>query len=243
MTGHLSHAFAQLQLDFVQRFVAIGLGSSSDGMNRLTNIQRRLGLGQPDEPASNPAWIKLMAEIRTATNTSEGAEIVMAAASTATPTPEHVAHGWPTVGTFSLAVNGDTAQTHFYIDRVGDTSPFHDDRLDDRRSELREVLSIARAEHPNVRWITGGSWMYSASGYRRAFPSKHLQSGVVRKDRYTFQGMSHWGQFLDYRGVLRHDRAQEFRKRLEEWDGTNPCELFPIPTLDLRSPIAVFNAY
>lgn len=243
MTGRLSQAFAELQFEFVQRFVALDLGSPTDGLNRLTNIQRRLGLGQPDEPASNPAWIKLMADISGASNTSEGAEIVMAATSTATPTPEHIAHGWPTVGAFSLAVHGDTAQTHFYIDRVDDVSPFHGTRLEERRSELRDVLSMVRTEHPNLRWITGGSWMYEASGYRHVFPSEHLKSAVVRTDRTTFQGMSHWGQFLDFRGELRQDRAQEFRKRLEEWDGTNPCALFPIPTLDVMSPVAVFDDY
>ncbi len=243
MTGRLSQAFAELQLDFVERFVTLDLGSFADGVNRLTNIQRELGLGRPSEAASDPAWIKLIAHTSSASDTSEGAEIVMGAASTATPTPEHIAHAWPTVGTLSLEVKGDSAKTHFYIEGVDDVSPFHESRLDDRRAELREVLSIVRAENPSLRWITGGTWMYSASGYRHVFPPEHLRSGVVRTNRSTFQGMSHWGQFLDFRGELRQDRAREFRSRIERWDGTNPCALFPIPTLDVMSPVTVFDGY
>ena len=53
--------------------------------------------------------------------------------------------------------------------------------------------------------------------------------------------MSHWGQFLDHRGMLRTDLVETFQTRLGTWSGDDPCALFPIPTLEVSSPIEVFD--
>jgi hypothetical protein len=54
--------------------------------------------------------------------------------------------------------------------------------------------------------------------------------------------MSHWGQFLDHRWNLRTDLAEQFRYRVENWTGDDPCSLFPIDTLEVSSPITVFDS-
>ena len=244
MPPRLSHAFAKLQLEFASRCVDLGLGTSADALNRLTNLQRRIGFGLPNDPPSDSRWLNLLQEVSVAPHTSAAADLVMEAATAAPPAiPEHVVHDWPTVGMFSIQIVDKVARTHFYAEHQGDVSPFHPLKLYERRAELREVLSIVRQQNPGLSWVAGGSWMYSASAYRELFPPSHLASGVVRTDRTTFQGMSHWGQFLNFRGELREDRADEFLTRVSVWDGTNPCGLFPVPTLDVASPIKIFDDY
>ncbi len=103
------------------------------------------------------------------------------------------------------------------------------------------VLAAARQAHPELDRVAGGSWLYSASSYRSLFPEEHIANAVVRRNRQTFRGMSHWGQFLDHLWNLRPERAEEFRRRCATWAGGDPCELFPIDTLEVSSPIAVFD--
>ena len=53
--------------------------------------------------------------------------------------------------------------------------------------------------------------------------------------------MSHWGQFIDHSGALRNNLADMFRQRVAEWPGDDPCDLFPIAALEVRSPVETFR--
>lgn len=243
MSARLSQGFVFLQLSMVDRFVAIGAGSWADGAHRLTNLQRRLGLGTPTDPPSNPAWVELFATLAAFDSINERVDVVMDAASSLPPAvPEHIANGWPTVGAFSIEVAGTVARTHFYSMDEDDESPLHPRKLAKRREELTAVVSTVGADHPEVEFIAGGSWLYSTRSYASLFPPTHLAGAVVRRGRSTFRGMSHWGQFVDHRGDVRADLAAHFLGRVGTWAGDDPCRLFPIETLEVRSPISHFLA-
>ena len=242
MAAQLSPGFVSLQLALVDRFVALGCGSWVDGANRVTNLQRRLGLGSATDPASGHRWVDLLKTLANLTSAAHRVDAVMdAAASLPPPVPEHIAHGWPTVGAFSVEIRGRTARTHFYSTDDDDLSPLHPGKLDRRRRELMEVLSVVCDEHPDIERVAGGSWLYSTRSYASLFPPTHVANAVVRRGRTTFHGMSHWGQFVDHRGHLRTEFAERFLQRLETWTGDDPCALFPIATLDVDSPVAAFD--
>ncbi len=156
--------------------------------------------------------------------------------------PEHIANNWPTVGAFSIQITGEVAHTHFFSMDDGDKSPLHSTKLERRRAELRTVIASVRSDHPNLERVAGGSWLYRIPSYASLFPPEHLANAVVRRGRRTFQGMSHWGQFLDHRWNVRPDRADLFRRRVHSWTGDDPCALFPVDTLELSSPISVFDS-
>ncbi len=243
MPAQLSPDFASLQLNLVDRFVELGLGTHADGVHRLTNFQRRLGLGTPTDPPSNHAWIDVLERINTATTHAKRVETAMDAySSLSPPIPEHVVRGWPTVGAFSIEISGNVAHTHFYAMDDDDKSPLHPSKLEIRRLELRSVLTTVRRNHPELEWVVGGSWLYTTASYASLFPPAHVAGAVVRRGRRTFRGMSHWGQFLDHRWHLRTTGlAEQFRHRVKSWTGNDPSSLFPIDTLDLCSPITVFD--
>lgn len=108
-------------------------------------------------------------------------------------------------------------------------------------AELDEVLARVRADTPGLRRVIGGSWLYSLPSYAGLFPAAHLAGARVRRGRDRFNGMSHWGQLVDHRGDLSPARASAFRTRLAAWTGGDVCDVFPTPTLDLDSPIGVFD--
>jgi hypothetical protein len=238
----MSSDFASLQLILVDRFVQLGMGTHADGVHRLTNFQRRLGLGTPTDPPSHQAWIDLLDRIQHASSNSGRVELVLEVfSSMPQAVPEHVSEGWPTVGAFSIEIFGTTARTHFYAVDDDDTSPLHASKHELRHHELRAVLTEACTSHPEIDRVVGGSWMYSMNSYASLFPPSHVANPIVRRNRSTFRGMSHWGQLLDFRGNLRAGLAEGFRQRVDRWTGNDPCALFPIDTLEVNSPISVFD--
>lgn len=243
MSHQMSPDFASLQLRMVDRFVELGLVSYQHGVDQLTNLQRRLGIGSPTDSESNPTWLDLVGELSEAASHDERVDIVMSAHSSLPPAvPEHIARQWPTVGAFSIEIVGTVARTHFYALDDDDTSPLAPEKRRIRRQELNDVLAVARSEHPEIERVAGGSWMYSTASYASLFPEAHVANATIRRGRATFRGMSHWGQFLDHRSRLRPNLADEFRRRCRAWTGGDPCLLFPIDTLEVNSPVEIFDS-
>lgn len=238
----LHPAFVRVQVDLVARHVELGRGGWSDGLDQLTNLQRRLGLGPPGDPP-NEIWAGVLAAADETAAVDPVVDRISALAATLPePVPEHLLHRWPTCGAFSVQRDGDLARTHFFSIDEDDLSPLHPSKLEQRRHELHTVVAAFRDLHPDVRRIKGGSWLYTLDRYAGLFPAAHIARATRRRDRSVFRGMSHWGQFLDHRGGVHHDRIEVFRGRLTAWTGDDPCLLFPVPTLEVESPIEVFDA-
>ncbi len=242
MPAQMSSEFASLQLTLVDRFVALGLGTYAAGVHQLTNFQRRLGLGTPTDPPSDPAWLDLLERIASGGSHDERIDALMTTFESLPPAvPQHIQHSWPTEGVFSIEVVGTIARTHFYSMDTDEDSPLHPAKLELRQRELLTVLSAVYTDHPELTHVVGGSWLYSTNAYSSLFPDIHVRNAHVRRDRHTFRGMSHWGQFLDHRWNIRTNLADEFRQRIRDWNGGDPCELFPIDTLEVNSPIEAFG--
>lgn len=241
MHPQMSAEFASLQLTLVDRFVELGLGGHADGIDQLTNFQRRLGIGTPTDPPSNPDWIDLVDRLAAIRRHDDRVDALMDDFDRRpAAVPQHIVDAWPTVGAFSIQVVGTVARTHFFVMDTDDESPLHPSKLEIRRSELHEVLSAVRSAHPELTHVAGGSWLYSTKSYASLFPEVHVRNAQARTDRRTFRGMSHWGQFLDHQWGIRTNLADEFRRRVRSWTGEDPCSLFPIDTLDVSSPIEAF---
>jgi hypothetical protein len=239
----LSPEFASLQLTLVDRFVQLGMGTYGDGLHQLTNLQRRLGLGTPTDPASGPGWIDVLQRVSgPSTHTARVRAIMEACATLPAAVPEHVVNGWPTVGAFSIQVTGTVAQTHFFSFDNDGVSPLHESKRKLRRDELWSALNLARTRHPEIQRVVGGSWLYTMASYASLFPTPHVATAVVRRGRRTFRGMSHWGQFINHRGDVRAGLADEFQQRVRAWKGDDPCLLFPLDTLEVSSPVALFDS-
>ena len=110
--NRLSDGFIGIQLELVERHVALGLGSWGSGIGRLTNLRRRLGLSDDRHEST---WRSLLRDADDlAALDPIAARLGAARDELPAPTPEHLRHGWPTCGAFSIQVEGDAARTHFF---------------------------------------------------------------------------------------------------------------------------------
>ena len=111
--------------------------------------------------------------------------------------------------------------------------------MDRRIAELRALFSLARKQEGLAPRVLGASWLYNLRAYRRLFPDDYLASATPTAPK--FQHMPLWGQFVDRRGGVRPDIANEFVSQLNRL--TNLDELpkcFPLRVLKLESPAVVF---
>ena len=231
--------YVELQLRLVARSVELGTHDLPTATTELTNLHRRLGFGDPTEQP-DARWLHYLDGLATRPTVAEQVvwTLDVAATHAASPPPSAaVARSGP----FSVHVHDDVARTHFVPRTVSDTSPLHPTRLDQRREDLRTVLTQAVATHPGIRRVRGTSWLYSTRSYRSVFPAAHVASARPRTGVHRFQGSSAWGQLLDHRGGVKPDLAARFTAALETFDGAAPWTLFPIPTLEVDSPIEVFG--
>lgn len=229
----------ELQLRLARRAVSIGILGFGDAVEQLTNLHRRLGFGDPcDRPCVD--WIRYVDGLDARPDLADQVRWTteFAASSQVTPPPSTAV---ARAGPFSVHVQGDLLRTHFVSQAPSPVSPLHGSFLEQRRRELRAVLSVAMREHPEARRVRGTSWLYSTRSYRAIFPPSHVATGTVRTDVHRFQGSSAWGQFLDHRGGVKRDLATRFVSAVDTWDGAAPWTMFPIPTLVVESPIETFD--
>lgn len=231
--------YVELQLRFARRAAALGKHDLAEAVTKLTNLHRRFGFGDPDEPADE-RWIRYIDGVDAQPDLSGQVRWTLdfAASNSAVPPPSSAV---ARAGPFSVHVIDDLLRTHFVPKAADSTSPLHTSRLPLRRSELRAALAAASALCPGARRVRGTSWLYSTKSYCELFPPTHISSATERTEVYEFQGSSAWGQFLDHGGGVKADLAARFVAAVDNYDGTAPWRLFPIPTLNVESPIEVFD--
>ncbi len=150
----------------------------------------------------------------------------------------------PGVGCFAYQLEdaGRTLRLHFSATRhAGALKPAH---LEQRRGELLAVLDHARAAHPGVRQVRGGSWLYNLPGYRALFPPAALAAAVPADPRDELEFMALWGQFLRGDATVYQASAATFRQRFSvARDERGLLAAFPLPKLDWQAPIAQIDAW
>ncbi len=235
----LPAGYVELQLRFARRAEVVGTHDFASAMTQLTNLHRRLGLGDPGEPADE-RWIRYLDGLDAQSDLSAQVRWTRdyAASNWAVPPPSSAV---ARAGPFSVHAVGDLLRTHFVPKTTDSRSPLDASRLPLRRSELRAALAAASELCPSARRVRGTSWLYSTKSYCALFPATHISSATERTEVYAFQGSSAWGQFLDHRGGVKADLAARFVTAVDRYDGTEPWKLFPIPTLNVESSIKVFD--
>lgn len=234
----LPAVYVEMQLRFAHRAAMVGTHDFASAVTELTNLHRRLGLGDATAVA-NAWWARYLDGLAARPNLDDQVRWTLscAAAPKDPPPPKEAA---ARVGPFSVQIEGDTLRTHFTPRPGGEPSPLHPSELPRRRAELRDVLTEGARQHPGARRVRGTSWLYSTAAYRSLFPPAHVASATPAH-LVRFQGFSAWGQFLDHRGDVKANLVARFLDALDGWGGEAPWRLFPLPTLTVESPIEVFG--
>lgn len=241
MVNPLPDRYLDIQLRFASTIAQRSEADLGDTVLWFTNFARRFGIGKPPMAATRPEWHHYA---ETLTGLGSPAEQLEWTIEFARDRPTNRAATSSTdvcAGPFSAEVTDAVVRCHFVSTDADDLSPLHPTKRARRKAELVAVFDQVRAAHPEATRVRGVSWLYNTSTYRSLFPPEHIATATRRADLHGFQGSSSWGQFLDHRGEVKHDRADVFVRRLAELDPDRPWLAFPTPTLEVDSPLSNFG--
>lgn len=156
------------------------------------------------------------------------------------PTPYHQGNRYGCFG-YDREPEEKVMHIHFSNAEDGPTGPLSQERMAERKKEIRDVLLAARREQPDLQEVHGNSWLYNLPAYRRLFPPSYTEHLVENRDPALWhQGSSIWGQFVDSEGGLKKDLADQFMEKLKANPDADPLEALPMKALRAKAPIKDF---
>ena len=126
---------------------------------------------------------------------------------------------------------------HFLNDRTSKEGPLASSQKEKRLKELKKLFEYVKKNHPNAKYVQGGSWLYNLESYKRLFPKEYINN---MKSIYPKpQMLVIWGQFVNSEWGINQESAERFLKRLEkcktEEDLKNVFELIELfPRSDIK---------
>jgi hypothetical protein len=200
--------FFDLQLRFARRVADVAPLPFPQAVLRYTAIYRTLGL-RGNFVADDPVW---QAYLHGLGDTGSDAAWTQQVCRERYHQIPKLVDG-PHWGCFAYHSNDDQRAIglHFLDNDASGLSPLSLARRPERLVELRSMFAHIKQAHPDVRYVTGGSWLYNWEAYLRLFPMSYCQS--VRPAPPRFQFRSLWGQFLRRDGEVREDLAAQFIER------------------------------
>jgi hypothetical protein len=103
---------------------------------------------------------------------------------------------------------------HFLNDRTSSEGPLASSQKENRLKELKELFEDVKKNHPNAKYVQGGSWLYNLESYKRLFPKEYINNmdSIDPKP----QMLVIWGQFINSEWEINEDRSERFLERLEK---------------------------
>ncbi len=103
---------------------------------------------------------------------------------------------------------------HFLNDRTSKEGPLASSQKENRLKELKDLFEDVKKNHPNAKYVQGGSWLYNLEAYRRLFPKEYFVG--MKSISPKPQMLVIWGQFVNSEWGLNKERAERFLSRLEK---------------------------
>ncbi len=221
--------FFEIQLLFAQIYAGRISRSLSDVCLRYTNLHWRLGFGTANEGVPAPQWSAYADVLDRCMTTADRVDWTIASV-------DEAADQTSSEGRFGCfrfdAPNADgVVRIHFSNRDASDgCGPLAATKVDRRISELRDMFRRVRARYPSARQVSGASWLYNISAYRRLFPPEYAAS-IFEPEHARLNGTSSWGQVLDHRGGVKSDVSRALLNNIRTIDVSTPWRAFPLRVL------------
>lgn len=229
-----------LQLRLAEAVAARTREPLGAAVSRLTNLQRRFGLGLPDDGEAPPPWRDYLARLSALPTPQDRIAWTVECFAKGPPDRPNPAH--LRFGCFSCEPPdaAGSVKIHFANEDSADgTGPLSHLKADRRREELRAMFAQVRETWPNAASVRGASWLYNLKAYRRLFPPAFGASRLA-PPQLRLNGTSSWGQFLDHTEAVKPDLTAVFLRNLETLDASRPWLAFPLRALMTTAPIERF---
>ncbi len=107
-----------------------------------------------------------------------------------------------------------TVKLHFLNNRSSKEGPLSSTQTDKRLEELKEMFKDIKKNHPNVKYVEGGSWLYNIEAYKRLFPREYTEK--MRSIPPKTNNLVIWGQFINSEWSIKDDYANKFLSRVKK---------------------------
>lgn len=237
-----ARGFFALQLRYADALSARAGLPSAQVIGWHTNLHRLFGYGNLSRQPADPAFVALVAEAARLPPAARLDRLVEAyAARPYDPWPADRVRFGPHFACEAPNADGDV-RIHF-VNRapLPAVSPLAPSQQAERRRDLAAMVGHIARTWPDAKTVIGGSWLYNTEAYRRLFPAAYAASRQVMTGPRSTNGLSHWGQFTDFRGAVKPAIAEAFYRNLETLDPEQPWLSFPYQVLSTRAPFETFR--
>lgn len=233
--------FFEVQLRFAEIYAGRASRSLSEVCLRYTNLHRRLGFGTANDGVPSTHWGPFADALDRCVTTADRVEWTIASAADANDQAN--AEGRFGCFRFDTPNAAGVVPIHFGNRDTSDGGgPLAAAKVERRRSELREMFRSVRARYPDAHQVTGSSWLYNISAYRRLFPPEYGAS-TFEPPQARLNGTSSWGQVLDHRGGVKPDVSRAVLENIRTVDVATPWRAFPLRVLRAEAAIEHFYRF
>ncbi len=106
----------------------------------------------------------------------------------------------------------------FHFSNKFDISPSQLLNIEERKKDIANLLKDIQSNHPNTKTLSTASWLLDAIPtdiVQKLFPQSFIDSMQVKESKVGWSlGTMIWGQFIDARGNLKKELAEELLKNL-----------------------------
>jgi hypothetical protein len=131
---------------------------------------------------------------------------------------------------------------HFLNNRTSKEGPLASSQKESRLRELKNMFKDVKDNHPNAKYVEGGSWLYNLEAYKRLFPKEYfiyMKSSHPKPQRLVI-----WGQFVNSEWSIKKDIAERFLNRLASAKTQEDLEkVFELVDLFPKSKIDYFYKF
>lgn len=236
--------YLAIQLRFAEEVARRSGKPLSEAVLFYTNIYRRLGLGIAGAAPPPDLWLNFVDGFENLTpdqRIARATEWLSARADgSAVLLPGRIGFGC-----FACEPPDAEGMVRIHFgnrENLPHAGPLHHTRIAARREELTAMFGFIAREHADARRVDGASWLYNIEAYRRLFPPAFAASRKASDKARTLHGLSHWGQFIDFRGRVRPEVRDAFLANLADLDVEKPWRAFPYQVLYTSAPFEAFRS-
>lgn len=237
-----ARGYFALQLRYADALSARAGLPAAEVIGWHTNLHRLFGYGNLSKQPADPAFVALIAEVAALPAIDRLDCLVEAyAARPYDPWPSDRLRFGPHFACEAPTAEGDV-RIHF-VNRapLPEIGPLAPSQQAERRRELSSMVDHIARTWPHARTVIGGSWLYNTEAYRRLFPAAYVASRQIMTGPRSTSGLSHWGQFIDFRGAVKPLVAEALYRNLETLDPQQPWLSFPFQVMTVKAPFAAFR--
>lgn len=142
---------------------------------------------------------------------------------------------------FIYDIQGDTVFLHFNNNEGAEPGPLSKQSMPARLHELKNIFSDLHANHPEIKTVSGYSWLYNLESYKRLFPQPFTQNPTKITDDF---GYNIFGQFLNSAHQIKQDAKKNFLKNVKNAKTYNEViQAFEFHPLKVQAPMEVFGRF